>query len=489
MIDRTSHRWLLAAALVTLVCLGVPTALSASRWQVPTAVVVERGVTHSGPAADPLYFQKAARSTAHDASSAVIRVDDRRRYQSIWGVGAAMTNSSAFLIEHGLASRARAKLVEELFDPDRAGLSFVRVSIGGSDFNVGGVRYSEDDMPPGATDPALRHFTLKHDLDMIAALHQARSVNPHIHIIASPWSAPGWMKTNDSLQDVGFQGHFKPQYYASYANYFVKFIRGYQRALVPIWGITVQNEPFGVPASYEGMLFSAQEEELFVRKFLRPALRRAHLHPYIFALDASWDGVSYAHAELRSGAGFSGVAWHCYTGDADPAMRGFGSTMQVLSECAPNLIHGFVPALVANMFNDGAGAAALWTMATDPSGGPVVPPNQTCHGCRGIVTIDPQTGGLTYNRDYFGLRQFGHFLDPGAVRIYATRLGHFDNTQLNRASVGLHTVAFRNPDGTDVLVVVNNDTTPRSFTVLWRGTTLVSSVARQSTVTLAWATS
>jgi glucosylceramidase len=461
---------------------GAAPAPGASGGGIPV-LALERG--QGDAPLERLTFQPGAPPSATQPPS-LIRIDDTRRYQPIWGVGAAMTNTSSFLIQHGLPPSRSAALISDLFSPVEAGLGFVRVTIGGSDFNVGGRRYSEDDMPLGRSDPGLRHFSLSHDTDTIAVLREALRNNPHLRVLASPWSAPGWMKANDSLDDVAFKGRLKPQYYAAYAQYFVKFVNGYQRAGVPIWGLTVQNEPFGVPASYEGMNLPAADAARFVRYYLRPALRRAKLNPYIFALDASWDGGSYASTVTRLAGGLSGVAWHCYVGNADAVMQLFSSTTQVLSECAPNLIRGFVSALLSNVFNNGARAAALWNVAEDPAGGPVVPPNQSCRGCQGLVTIDPRTGRLTYNQDYFSLRQFGRFLRPGAVRIYATRLGHFDDEVTDRATPGLHTVAFLNPDHSEVLVVANNDSRTRTFAVRWRSMTLTHPIRAKGTVTLLW---
>ncbi len=420
------------------------------------------------------------------ASSPLIGVDDTRVFQPVWGVGAALTNSSSYLIQQGLPASARSKLIANLFSPAHAHLSFVRISIGGSDFNVGGERYSEDDVPPGQRDPSLRHFSLRRDRDTIAVLRQALRFNRHLRILASPWSSPAWMKTNDSLENVSFKGRFEPRYYASYARYFVKFIQGYQRAGVPIWGVTVENEPFGVPATYEGMSFPAPQEAHFVRSYLRPALKRARLHPYIYALDASWDGASYARTQERLAGGLDGVAWHCYVGNPDQVMPTFRSQPQVLSECAANLSGVPVSALLSDVLGDGARAAALWNIAEDPSGGPVVPPNQNCKGCQGLVTIDPGTRRLTYNQDFFSLRQFGRFLLPGAVRTFATRLGYVGELPNDPRSSGLDDVAFRNRDGSDVLVVFNRDTHPQAFVVSWRGMTLARSVPPRWTVTLRW---
>lgn len=481
--------WLAPLAALGLGSAMVP-ATRAARRHARAAASPAVSLFETGPSAAPGFPQRAslAFTTAPlGAGTGVIRVDDRRRLQPVYGVGAALTNSAADLIEHGLSARTRAALIASLFAPTQAGLVFIRISIGGSDFNAGGRRYSEDDLPPGLTDPGLRHFSLRNDRNTIAVLQLALKHDPHLRILASPWSAPAWMKTNHSLTDAQYNGTLLRRYYPSYARYFVKFIQGYLRAGVPIWGLTVQNEPLKVPATYEGMRFAARDEAVFIRDYLAPALRRAHLQTHIFGLDGSWTGAVYARAESRLAPGLAGVAWHCYGGNPDTVMSSFATTVQILSECATSLIRVPVSSLAANMFNDGASAVTLWSMAEDPSGGPVVPPNQSCHGCRGLVVIDPRTGAVTYNEEYYALAQFGRFLRPGARRISATRLGRFSTTAGgDHASPGLHDVAFRNPDGTDVLVVYNNDSALRRFAVVWHGRNLVALLPPSWTATLTW---
>ncbi|HUO71518.1 MAG TPA: glycoside hydrolase family 30 beta sandwich domain-containing protein [Solirubrobacteraceae bacterium] len=439
----------------------------------------------SAQALVPSQIAFSSRSDPTTASSAAIRVDDSTLFQPVWGVGAAMTNSSAFLIDGGLTPSQRQALIGQLFGPSGDRLTVLRISLGGSDFNAGGIRYSEDDMPPGQSDPQLRHFSLRHDQDTIRMLRLARAVNPHLRIIASPWTAPAWMKTNGSLDDSTLSGELKQQDYAVYAQYVVRFVKGYRDAGVPIFALTAQNEPVGVPAKYEGMFFPVAHEAQFVRTYLRPALRRAGLTTAIYGPDEGWDRSTYAKAEISQAGGLSGLAWHCYAGNPDDVMPHFGSMTQIMSECAPSLIRSPVGSLLSNVFNDGANAALLWNIALDPSGGPVVPPNSGCPGCAGLVTIDPGARATTYGSAFYELAQFGRFLLPGAHRIAATRLGHFESGG-DGASPGIHDVAFRNRDGSDVLVVFNNSSDSFTFSVRWRGLGLVHAIPGQTIVTLRW---
>ncbi len=433
----------------------------------------------------PLRFATGATPSVDNAST--VRVDDTRTYQPIWGVGATLTNSASFLLNEQLTPNARTATVWALFSSWGAHLSWVGVTLGGSDFNAWGRRYSEDDMPPGDTDPWLRHFSLRHDRDTIALLRVARRLNPHLRIFARSWSAPGWMKTNDRLDDDHYSGSLLARYYAVYAQYFVKYLRGMARAGVPIYAITVQNEPVDVPASYEGMYWPAPQEASFIGRYLRPALRAARLATKIYATDESWDQASYAALENDDAGGLDGMSWHCYAGNPDTVMPRFGYMPQALTECSPSLIRAPVGALLTNVLNDGASAAGLWNIALNPSGGPVVSPDTGCRGCEGLLTVDPQTHTVHANGGLYQLAQFGHFLEPGARRIAATRLGHFvENALSDRATVGLHDVAVDNPDGTDVLVLYNNSRQLRLVRVLWRGMVTLTSVPAGATTTLRW---
>src|SRR5919198_4139667 len=186
-----------------------------------------------------------------------ITVDTSRAYQRIEGLGASITDSSAHLIAH---SPDRDAIMRSLFDPRAGlGLSYLRQPMGASDF-VAGPHYTYDDVPAGQTDFGLRHFSIAHDrAEILPLLRQARSLNPHLKIMATPWSPPAWMKTNDSL--VG--GRFKddPRVYDAYARYFGRFIQGYRRAGVPIDAITLQNEPQNRnPSGYPGMDLRDPEE-------------------------------------------------------------------------------------------------------------------------------------------------------------------------------------------------------------------------------------
>ena len=176
-----------------------------------------------------------------DSNALTISLDPSRRYQTMEGFGASITDSSAHVLAR-LDKRTRDATMRSLFSrEDGDGLSFLRQPMGASDF-VAGDHYTYDDLPAGQTDYEMRRFSIAHDrAEILPLLRQALALNPQIKVIGSPWSPPAWMKTNGSL--IGGRLIDEPRIYAAYARYFVKFVEAYERAGVPIYAVTVQNEP------------------------------------------------------------------------------------------------------------------------------------------------------------------------------------------------------------------------------------------------------
>jgi glucosylceramidase len=404
----------------------------------------------------------------------VVAVDDQTRYQRFAGVGAAMTDSSAWLIYDELSPAARARLMNNLFGASGLHLNFVRVPIGGSDFTANGLPYSYDDLPPGQVDPTLAHFSIAHDLAyVVPALAQMLSINRHIQMLAEPWSPPAWMKTNGAFNNKRGSGWLRSIYRGALAQYLVRFIQAYARVGIPIAAITPQNEP-GAPSDFPGLNLSAAGEVQFITQYLEPALRAAHLNTKIYGLDRG--ALLYYAKSLALGPArddLAGIAWHCYGGPSfmdvlhalDPALE------QIVSECSPGIIP-YTPAeaLISSLRN-WASAAALWNLALDPTGGPVQRPNVGCPGCSGVVTISEQTHAVSYGLNYYQLGQISKFVVPGAVRIAANALVNDFRTPAGVYGVtpGLDDVAFRNPDGSTVLVTYNNSESWVRFAVTANG--------------------
>jgi glucosylceramidase len=422
----------------------------------------------------------------------VIRVNDGVRYQRVKGVGAAMTDSSAWLIQNHLSPDKRNQLLDDLFTTDGVHLGFTLIPIGGSDFSVGGVPYTYDDMPSGQSDPTLAHFSIGHDQAYILpVLRQMLALAPGTETFAVPWSPPGWMKANDSLDDLQHRGSLLAGAYSTLASYFVKVLQAYAQAGVPIDAVAPENEPRAASA-FPAMYFPEPNEAQWIASDLAPALQAAHLNPKVYGNDTSWQLENYALSLAGSSArnALAGVAWHCY-GGIPTVMNDLHSASasldQIVTECAPNLSRYSVPEILIGAVRNWASEVTLWNIATDPAGGPVEPPNSGCRGCHGLVTINESNGSLTFNLDYYQLGQVGSFVQSGAWRIASNTFVRFSRTgSAYGASAGLDDVALHNPDGSRVLVVYNNSGATSRFAVAWRGRSFTYSLPPRATVTFRW---
>src|SRR4051794_27622100 len=217
---------------------------------------------------EPVAF---SRQTSDDPT---IVVDPGTRYQSMDGFGASITDSAASVL-YRLDPAARDRAMRSLFDPATGiGVSFLRQPVGSSDFTAAPAHYTYDDVAPGRTDFALKHFSIDHDrAQILPLLRQARRLNPQISVLATPWSPPAWMKDGDSL--IGGRLKDDPKVYQAYARYLVMFARAYARAGVPIDSLTVQNEPQNrKPGGYPGTDLPVPQEAKVIEA-LGPLLRQA----------------------------------------------------------------------------------------------------------------------------------------------------------------------------------------------------------------------
>ena len=411
-----------------------------------------------------------------------IDVDEGTSYQEIIGFGAAMTDASAFLIQTKLGGR-RDEILRELFGRDPGlGLSFVRVPMGASDFSMRD--YSYDDMPAGQTDPSLAHFTIEADrAEKLPALKTALAINPDLKLVASPWSPPGWMKTTGSL----IKGTLRPEYYDSFARYLLKFVDAYAREGVPIFAVTLQNEPAFEPDNYPGMRLDPPARVAVIGKYLGPLLKGSRLHPRILDWDHNWDLPNSPLEVLADSAArkyVDGVAWHCYAGDVNAQEKVHAehpATDAYFTECSGGgwaTVFGdnlkfFVGTLIIGSTRGWAKGVALWNLALDQNDGPHL---GGCGNCRGVITINSVTGGVTRNVEYYALAHASEFVRPGAHRIASS-------TGVN----GLQSVAFKNSDdGSKVLIVLNTAQAEVSFAVRSGGKFLSCSLPAGAVATFRW---
>jgi glucosylceramidase len=449
---------------------GVPRSLAESAPQVfLTTSTLSFAITH---VAD-LQFSSTA------PPGLLIPVNDGLRYQRIGGVGAAMTDASAWLIEDQLPAQPRAQVMDALFGADGIHLSFLRIPIAASDFTVGGRRYSYDEMPSGQADPSLANFSIAHDAPYILpALRSAAALNPQIQFLASPWTAPSWMKANAALDDLGGRGALLPDDYAAFAQYLVRFIQSYASQGISIGALTPENEPSngnrGI--TFPGMTLTVPAESDFVDHDLAPALRSARLTTRIYGADNSWNQVLWGAGLFSSPAASSlaGIAWHCYFGSPTDMIwfhQTYPGADQLVDECSPEIRPLFTAEFLISSLRNWASSVALWNLALDPAGGPVQPPNSGCPHCSGVVTVDERTHTVRFEKKFFQLGQVSKFVQPGAFRIDSPNFVTYTLTPRDfaTASPGLDDVAFLNPDGSKVLVAYNNNPFAVSLAVRTRG--------------------
>ena len=457
----------IAAATVVAAVLTVTGGLSAA------GATPERAVhawMTTGDQKNLLTEQPSSALMAPVDGAPTVTIDPSKSYQPLEGLGASITDSSAHVLAD---SPYRDAIMRSLFDPGRGlGLSYLRQPMGASDF-VAGSQYTYDDMPAGQTDYSQRHFSIAHDeAQILPLLREARRLNPQLQIVATPWSQPAWMKTNDSL--IGGRLIDTPAIYHSYALYMTKFIEAYRSQGITVNAITVQNEPQNrTPSGYPGTDMSAAQEEKVIEA-LGPMLRAAGLRTKILAYDHNWsehpndvantppdetmDTNDYPQEILSSPAArwVSGTAYHCYSGDPSAMSTlhdEFPTKATYFTECSgsqssdptttfSDTLHWHTRYLTVGSVRNWARTVITWNLALNPSGGPH---NGGCDTCFGVVTIDPQTGKATPTADYYVLGHVTRFVRPGAVRIASNVVGNIWN------------VAFRNPDGSIVLVANDDD--------------------------------
>jgi len=424
------------------------------------------------------------------AAASNIDVDATNRYQTMVGFGAAITDASAWVIQNDMSSTQRTTLMNELFGRATGiGLSFTRLTIGASDFSRS--LYTLDDVPAGQTDYPLTNFSIAPmQTAVLPVVKSALAVNPGLSVMASPWSAPAWMKNNGSLiksTDPSIQGTLLPQAYAAFAQYLGKFADAMQAEGVPLYAMTAQNEPAYEPTDYPGMLLAPASRATLIGQQLGPLLAQRAQAVRLLDWDHNWDNPSSPQTVLADTVAapyVSGVAWHCYAGDVsaqNTVHTAFPTKDTYITECsggdwapvwADNLLWN-VRTLIIGGTRDWAKGVLLWNMALDENHGPHT---GGCSNCRGVVTVNSGTGAVTRNEEYYALAHASKFVRPGAQRIDSS-------TGVN----GLESVAFRNSDdGSLVLIVANASGLTRSFSVRQGGQTFTAALPAGAIASYVW---
>ncbi|QFZ22505.1 ricin-type beta-trefoil lectin domain protein [Saccharothrix syringae] len=440
--------------------------------------VVTRGLQQQSPVA----FGTGGGSATH-----TITVNEGVTYQQFEGGGASITDTTAYLLRGGPVSAAtRDAVMRRLFHPvDGIGLSFVRNPIGASDLSRPGM-VSLDDTCCDLNDWGANGY----DTNVRLLTQQAKQLNPQLRVKGVPWSAPGWMKDNGRMDQMGW---LKWEHYPTYAQYLVKYVQSYQAAGVPVDYISVQNEPNCCQASnptamnYPGMSWNPSGLVEFTKNHVYPAFRAAGITTKVLVHD--WNYGDYANfgaavlgdAGVRNDPLFGGIAWHGYFGDPAvgtqvhdqyPGVKQF-STEHSGGTWISNQ-HNEDMADIVNYARNWSSSLVKWSLALNQNMGPH---NGGCGTCTGLITVQEggsRAGQVDYTIEYYTTGHLTKFVKPGAHRIDSTANGTVQN------------VAYRNPDGSKALIAHNGGTSAQSVRVNWGTQSFTYSLPARTTATFTW---
>ena len=387
-----------------------------------------------------------------DEHTPTIILDRSKTFQTIVGIGGALTDASAETF-YRLPKERQDEILTALFDPREGnGFSLCRTNIHSCDFS--GDEYTYDDV---AGDTGLTHFTVAHDLKYKIPFIKAsmKAAGAEFRLYASPWSPPAWMKTNNSMLQGG---KLRPEYSKTWARYVTRFVEEYRKVGVPVWGLTVQNEPMAVQ-TWESCIFTAAEERDFVKHDLGPELQRAGLSSLKLMI---WDhnrGIMYQRAKIvyddpDASKYVWGTGFHWYVGNhfdnvrlvhdayPDKALlftEGSESTFKADSVKDWRWGEIFGRSMIMDLNNWASGWVA-WNVILDERGGP----NHLGNFCMAPIICNTTSGELTYMNSFYYLGHFSRFIRPGAKRIVCS--SNDDN---------LLATAFLNESGRIAVVVMN----------------------------------
>jgi len=427
-----------------------------------------------------VYFKKQGNVLNFSNSSNYnpsIVVDTTQTFQTMDGFGFALTGGSASLI-HQLTSSDQDALLKELFTSDSTfiGISYLRISMGSSDLD--GSVFSYDDLPAGQTDTDLQHFSILPDTyHLIPVLKGVVALNPGIKILGTPWSAPAWMKISQSP----YGGSLKPEYYAAYANYFVKYIKAMEMQGIRIDAVTPQNEPLNA-YNNPSMTMSAAEETDFVKNYLGPAFQTNGISTKIIVYDHNCDVPGYPLtilADANARKFVDGSAFHLYAGDISALTQVHNAYQDKNVYFTEQWVGGpsnFAADLKWHVKNLIIGASKNWSrnviewnLASDPN----YYPHTTggCSTCLGALTI-----GTAVNRNvsYYIIAHASKFVKAGSVRIASGDVGTLSN------------VAFKTPAGKKVLIVLNEGSVVSTFNIQFNGMIVTTQLSAGAVGTYVW---
>lgn len=394
-------------------------------------------------------------------------VDPDKQFQSFIGIGAALTDASAETFAK-LSKEKQQEFLTAHFDAQKGlGYTLARTNINSCDFSSSSYTYTADN------DKELKTFNIEPDRKFkIPFIKAAMAVaGGKLNLFASPWSPPAWMKSNNNMLHGG---KLKPEFYNSWALYYTRFIKAYETEGIPVWGVTIQNEPMATQV-WESCLYTADEEKDFLKNYLGPVMHKEGLQSKkIIMWDHNRDLIYQRAVTYFQDPDVTKYAWgigfHWYE-DWSGGSQMFDNIRSV-HEAFPDKPLLFTEGCngpfnmqqiywwkwgerygksMINDFNNGMTGFTDWNILLDENGGP----NHVGNFCFAPVHADTRTGELIYTNAYYYIGHFSKFIKPGAKRISSVS---------SRSQ--LLTTAFKNTDGSIAVVVMNETSKPASF-YLW----------------------
>jgi len=413
-------------------------------------------------------------------NATTITVDENQTYQGIDGFGFTLTGGSAGLL-NGLGAN-QTNVLNELFGTanGQIGISYIRISIGASDLSSSDFTYNQT-----AGDFNMNNFSISaENQDLLPILKKIIAINPSIKIIATPWTAPTWMKVNTTGNN-GYTGgslNTAAGYYDAYARYFVKYLQAMQAQGITIDAITPQNEPLN-PYNNPSMVMQPDEQANFIKNNLGPQIRAAGFQTKIIAYDHNTDRIDYPETVLADGGAnpyVDGSAFHLYAGNISSLTdvhNAYPNKNVYFTEQwvgAPSNFGGdlswHVNTLIIGATRNWSRNVLEWNLASDPNNNPHTPGG--CSTCLGGITVSGTS--ITRNVGYYIIGHASRFVRPGAVRISSNLSGSIQN------------VAFKNSDGSKVLIALNNGSSSVSFKVKWGAESFTYTLAAGAVATFKW---
>ncbi len=383
-------------------------------------------------------------------------VDPSKKFQTMLGIGGALTDASAETF-YKLPKDKQEEFLTAYYDKDKGiGYTLGRTNIQSCDFSSASYSYVKDN------DAALKTFDISHDKKFrIPFIKEVTSAaGGKLTLFVSPWSPPGWMKTNG---DVLHGGKLKHEFDQPWANFYVKFIKSYEQLGIPIWGLTVQNEPMATQ-TWESCLYTAEDERDFVKNFLGPTLTKSGLAAKkLIVWDHNRDLMFQRASTILEDPGAAkyvwGVGYHWYETWTGAGMNfenerrvaeTFPGKHLIFTEGCPeqfdfaklgdwSLGERYGLSMI-NDFNAGTVAWTDWNVLLDEQGGP----NHVGNFCFAPIHADTKTGSLMYTNSYYYIGHFSKFIHPGARRVVSAA-----------SRDKLLSTAYINPDGKLAVVVMN----------------------------------